>query len=637
MKKQILALGIAGVALLALAAKSADPVLMTINGKDVRLSEFEYLYHKNNSQQVEPQTLDEYVEMFVNYKLKVADAEAAGIDTTAAFVKEFTQFRDELAAPYLVDNSVLDSLVEQNYLHMSKDLYVSHIMMNTGKEAILDSLRTAILDGTTTFEDVARQYSIDTPSARRGGLMGWVVAGRYPWPFEEAAFKTAVGEVSPVINSGFGIHIIRVEKERRSNEVLCEHILRLTVQKPDSAAALEEARIDSIYNELMRGADFADLARRLSEDPGSAAKGGRLDWFGAGVMVNEFDSVAFAMPSGTISRPFRTSYGWHIIHKIDERGKGTLEENREAIIRSFGNDERGSLPRRKFMQQQIVNYKGKLNDKAFTRIAKWAEELGGTVDSTMTATFAASDLHVFTLNGKKYTLAQVMPQVPVSALKGGEQIAALIRSTAFNVMGEAAIDLAREDLVNTNPDYRNLVNEYRDGILLFEISNRNVWQRAADNKDELEQFFAANRDKYSWGGTEKFKSYIIFASNDSILAEAMQFAETMPLDVVPADFTKQMRDKFGRDVKVERVIAAKGENAITDFLAFGGEKPTNDNARWPSYAAFRGRLITAPEEAADVRGLVVSDFQADLERRWVESLRAKYSVKINTDVLQQVK
>ena len=243
MKKLILAAGVMGATLLGVAAANNDPVLMNIAGKDVHLSEFEYLYHKNNSQQVQPQTLDEYVEMFVNYKLKVADAEVHGIDTTAAFMSEFNQFRNELAQPYLVDLAVQDSIVNSIYSQMTDELVVSHIMMHDGSEAKLDSLRSAILDGTAKFEEVAAQYSIDRASSSRGGYMGVVAFGRYPQAFEEMAYSTPVGQISPVVNSGYGIHIIRVDDRHPSEgEVLVEHILRVTRGATDSVAAAEEVR-----------------------------------------------------------------------------------------------------------------------------------------------------------------------------------------------------------------------------------------------------------------------------------------------------------------------------------------------------------------------------------------------------------
>lgn len=638
MKKQFLAAGVIGASLLALAAKNSDPVLMNVAGKDVRLSEFEYLFHKNNAQQTEPQSLDSYVGMFVDYKLKVADAENEGIDTTAAFVSEFTKFRDELSEPYLRDNSVLDSLVKLSYEHMKEELFVSHIMMPMGQEATLDSLRQAILDGKVTFEEVAETYSMDKPSARRGGKMGYVVANRFPWAFEEMAYATPVGKISPVVNSGFGNHIIRVEDRHATRgEVNAEHILRMTRNKPDSVVARQKAVIDSIYQVVKANPEkFEDLARQLSEDPGSARNGGSLGWFGPGAMVQEFDSVSFALPVGGISEPFKTSFGWHIIKKVDARGVGSLEEAREGIEKAINRSERAELPEKIYLQRNAKKYDASLNEANIAKIGEMADKDGGMLDSAFVANYSKSTMPIFSVGGKTTTLGEIVAGMAPARIRGGEQIQNHIREVATEMMNSQIRDLAREDLAKENPDYRNLVNEYRDGILLFEISNRNVWDRAAKDKEGLEDYFRKNRAKYAWDGP-KFKSYIIFTSSDSLLNEAVKFASTLMEDITPADFTAAMRQRFGRDVKVERVIAAKGENAITDYLGFGGEKPAADNPRWSSYAAFRGKVITAPEEAADVRGAVVSDYQAMLEKEWLKALHDKYPVKINKKVLKQVK
>lgn len=638
MKKQFLAVGVIGASLLALTAKNSDPVLMNVAGKDVRLSEFEYLFHKNNAQQTEPQSLDQYVGMFVDYKLKVADAESAGIDTTASFISEFTQFRDELSEPYLRDNSVLDSMVNQSYSHMQDELKVSHIMMAADQEATLDSLRQAIIDGKVTFEEVARQYSIDKPSASRGGLMGFVIANRYPWAFEEAAFETPVGQISPVVNSGFGNHIIRVESRQPARgEVLAEHILRLTRNVPDSLLAEQKFTIDSIYRVVKANPDeFENLAKTYSEDPGSARNGGSLGWFGPGAMVQEFDSVSFALPVGGISEPFTTSFGWHIIKKVDARGVGSLEDNRESIIKAINRTERGALPEKMFVQRNAKKYGARLNESNINKIAAMADKDGGMLDSAFMANYSKSEMPIFSVGGKDVTLGEIVSGMAPARIRGGEQIQEHIKAVATEMMNNRVLDLARNELAEENPDYRNLVNEYRDGILLFEISNRNVWDRAAKDKEGLEDYFRKNRAKYAWD-KPKFKSYIIFTSNDSLLNEAVKYASTLTDDMVPADFTSAMRERFGRDVKIERVIAAQGENAITDYLGFGGEKPAPENKRWSSYAAFRAKVITAPEEAADVRGAVVADYQAMLEKEWLKALHDKYPVKINKKVLKQVK
>lgn len=638
MKKQLTAAGIACAALLAVTAKNADPVLMNVAGKDVHLSEFEYLFHKNNSQQAQPQTIDDYVGMFVDYKLKVADAEAAGIDTTAAFIGEYTQFRDELSEPYMRDDAVLDSMVQQAYDHMKEELFVSHIMVPSDKEDLIDSLRAAIINGSAKFEDVARKYSVDKGSAKQGGRMGYVVPNRFPWEFEKAAFDTPVGQLSPVVNSGFGLHIIRPESRRPARgEVNAEHILRVTRNAPDSVKVRQKQIIDSIYNVVVADpSKFEELARQLSEDPGSGRNGGSLGWFGPGVMVHEFDSVSFALPVGQISKPFTTAFGWHIIKKVDERGVGSLADNKDKILKAIENSPRSNAPRQAYLDRQKKIYNASIYKDNIAKIGDIVAPLGERMDSSLMASLSMSTLPIYTVNGVDYTLGEVASTIAPSRSRGVKTLPLEIENAAVAIMDGKVFDLAREELVKTEPDYRNLVNEYRDGILLFEISNRNVWDRAAKDKAGLEKFFADNRNNYKWDAP-KFKSYVIFASGDSLLNEALNYASTLSADLAPADFTKTMRERFGREIKIERVIAAKGENAITDYLAFGGAKPKAEASRWRSYAAFGGRIIDAPEEAADVRGAVVSDYQAALEKEWLARLHKMYPVKINKKVLKKVK
>ncbi|MDE6527079.1 MAG: hypothetical protein K2L75_07455, partial [Muribaculaceae bacterium] len=190
-------------------------------------------------------------------------------------------------------------------------------------------------------------------------------------------------------------------------------------------------------------------------------------------------------------------------------------------------------------------------------------------------------------------------------------------------------------LKETEPVYRNLVNEYHDGILLYEVSNQNVWERATKDREGLEAYFKANADKYKWE-QPKFRSYIFFAENDSVLDIAAAYADSLSTDD-PTAFVQDMRTRFGRDIKIERVIAAKGENAITDYLGFGADRPEESKSKWKAYRAYKGRVIDAPEEAADVRGAAVTDYQNELDRKWVAGLHKKYKVKLNKKVFNNLK
>lgn len=639
MKKHLLA----AAAVLALAPAlnaqvNPDAVLMTVDGKAVPVSEFEYLYDKNNNQQLQPQTLDQYLDMFIVYKLKVAAAEHAGIDKTESFINEFTKFRNELAAPYLVDNSVKEQLVQESFNHRTKEVTVSHIMMQ-GPDAArkLDSIRTAIVEERTTFEEAAQANSIDTPSARRGGLMGVVTHDRFPWAFEKAAFDTPEGQISPVINSGFGEHIIRVEKVvPTEGEVNAAHILLMTRGMDEAAAAKQHERIDSIYNAVVAGADFAELAKKYSQDPGSARNGGDLGWFGRGMMVAEFDSTAFALANGELSKPFATSFGYHIIKRLGSRMPEFNAETRRDIENRIAGDERSQLPARARTEQLMQENHAQLDRNELVKLHLFLNSTEAKYDSAAIAALEANQSVIGKFDGGQITVADIMVNADKTPTKDFNAAIAMLNATAQKTLENAVLDAERKRLEASNADYRNLVNEYRDGILLYEVSNNNVWDKAAKDSKGLEQFFKKNIKKYKWD-QPKFKSYIFFADNDSVLNEALAYAAT--LDATAAQtFTTEMRTKFGNKLKVERVIAAKGENPITDYLGFEGTRPDDSKkTRWTHYAAFAGRIIDAPEEASDVRGAAVTDYQAALEKEWVKQLKKKYKVKVDKKVFGQVK
>ena len=281
-----------GVAILTF-AKNEDPVLMTINGKQIKLSEFEYLYHKNNQQQVEKESLEQYVDRFVLYKQKVADAEAAGIDTTMAFVKEFEGYKRDLAAPYLSeDTTYLWNLINESYDRYKKEIDIDHFMLPPGSTpdetskniALMDSLRNCVLNG-EQWQDLVERFSSDPSKARNHGHYGYVSSGMFPYDFENVLYSTAVGEVSKPFATQYGVHMIRVNNMRDRNDAHAKHILKLFPQNAtEEQKAVCKAQIDSIYALLKAGADFEEMAKAESQD-GSAKRGGDLGWFGRGRMV----------------------------------------------------------------------------------------------------------------------------------------------------------------------------------------------------------------------------------------------------------------------------------------------------------------------------------------------------------------
>ncbi len=638
--KRIFSAGILLFAVAAFAAKpAADPELMIVDGVPVRVSEFEYLYNKNNTQQLEHKTIDEYVDMFVDYKLKVADARHAGIDTTASFLNEYRQFENDLAKPFMRDEAVVDDLLKESYSHLEKDVTVSHIMlpMRPGNDIRLDSLRSEIMAGNTTFEEAAAAFSVDRGSNSRGGLMGSVVPGRYPWAFEKASYDTPKGGVTEVVNSGVGYHIIRVEDIRPSDgEVEASHILLLTRGLKPEAAEAQKERIDSLYKVVIaEGADFADVARRFSQDPGSARNGGSLGWFGRGMMVQPFDSVAFALADGEISKPLATSFGYHIIYRTAHRKGKDFEEFKKSELKRMESDERANAPERAFIDRVAPLYGASVSEDAL-RQANEIIDRAGKLDLDVLAEIEALNVPVVRCSGNTLSFAEILGGSAPAGVMATDMGRAYVADAVDAAFRSQVHDAARKSLYVENADYRNLINEYRDGILLYEISNRNVWERAASDKVGLENHFLRNRDKYTWKEPH-FKSYVLCATDDATLDRAMAFANTLST-IDPEAFVEQMRKEFGSSVRVERVIAAKGENAITDYLGYGAEAPKADpHSKWKSYGSFAGRVIDAPEVAADVRGAAVTGYQGELESRWVKHLRNVYPVEVNKKVLGDLK
>ncbi len=625
---------------------SDDPVVMTINGEDVPLSEFEYLYTKNNNQQLEPMSFDEYVGKFVDYKLKVIDACANGMDTTQAFIKEFGRFRDELSAPLLLDTATQNRLIREQYQRMGYERRVSHIMLplekNEGEnfKQQLDSIRDLIVSGQQQFEDMAR-FSVDRNSAMRRGLMGWIRSnGSLPWQFEEAAYNTPLGEISPVINSGFGYHIIRPEKERKQRgEVSVQHILLLTRGMSSEEAEHQKEKADSIYQlTIQPGADFAALAKKYSEDPGSAPKGGDLGWFGGGKMVAEFDSVSFALPIGAISEPFATSYGYHIVKKNDARGQEVpaLEEVKPQIVAQMEKDGRIRLALDATAKKIAEQYGAKVNPYLKREIMEFLASRGARQCDTLTLkALFNSNIKAYTINNEDKTLNHAMRRMQIRPEMSAFATAQAIEKAAYQAMDNDLLALGRDQLIETNKDFRNLVNEYRDGILLFDISNQKVWDKASKDKEGLEAFYQANKSKYTWDKPH-FKGYVFLAMSDSIMQQALDKAPQVLAECESTEeFPAKMKKSFGNQLRIEYVVAGQGDNEFIDYVAFNGPQPDLSKQRMQEIASFQGQILNQPQEASDVKGQVVTDYQAQLEEDWIKYLHKTYPVKINKKNLKK--
>lgn len=636
--KAVLAAAIAAGAV-AWAAK--DPVIMTVNGVDVPKSEFEYLYNKNSQQQLSPQPLEEYVEMFKLYKLKVADARAEGIDTMSAFRKEMDQYRHDLAAPYMADSVFLNKLVKEAYDRSKEEVQARHIMLmksrdyheNLSKRQLLDSLRTLLLNG-ADFEDLARRYSQDRTAVRNGGNLGYITVNHFPYNFEETVFSTPEDEISEITESPVGYHLIKGGKRRPARgTILTSHIMKMSGEMPEAEA---KAAIDSIYSLLLENPErFEELALRLSDDKNSARQGGLLPWFGAGEMVEEFDAAAFALQTGEISKPVKSPYGWHIIKKIDAKDIPSIEEIKKPLISRITNpqDERFPMVRKNLTDRLAKRHKLKTDSKTLSLLNSKVNEAG--LDSAFYSYFAqpaVASAVIYKIDNEPYTVGDFIASMSDVRQPDPLPAAKLLEAQLDNYLDTSLVNAEETRLLKQQPEYRNLLKEYEDGSLLYEVSKNKVWDKAAKDQEGLEKYFELHRDDYKWK-EPKVKGYLVQVANDSIGALVKNRLPQLGGDSI----VLTIRKEFGTQAHIEKVLVSEGTNAIVDYLVFGGKKVRPSVANFTDYFLYDSRLITEPEEVSDVKGLVTSDYQNAFQTMWEEELIEKYPVVVNDKVLSKVR
>lgn len=569
-----------------------DETLMTINGKAISAAEFMYIYEKNNQAgAIDPKSMDEYLDMFINFKLKVAEAEAQGIDTTESFKKELQGYRAQATPKYLQDEQAMDSLVEMSWRHMAKNRRAAHIAIQCPQAA--DSAQQAealakineayervtkgwsekkgrrtIQHGPVAFDVEARRISTDPNVQETGGELGWITPFRYVYPLEEAVYNTAVGQISAPFRTAYGWHIVLVEEERDHVEVKASHIMKMVPRgegaQTDSIAAKQKALIDSIAKIVTKD-NFAEVAKIESEDRGSSSRGGELGWFGKGMMVKPFEDTAFGLKDGEISAPFQTAYGWHIIYKEGERGILPLDSMRQQVLRQVQRDER-------VMEA----------DKSFVRKTR-----------------------------AEYNLDASMTDAEVKAY-------------------------ADAHLEDKYPEFKNLVQEYHDGILLFEVSLREVWDKAAKDTTGLEAFFKANKKQYPWEKVH-WKGYILQCKDESSARAARSIIKSAEKDSVESYINRRLNTDSIQYVKVQYGLWEQGKNAAVDKYGLKIKNSEFTPSEELPIVVCVGKKLKSPEEWSDEKGKVTTDYQDYLEAEWIKQLRAKYEVKVNQEVWEKLK
>jgi len=625
-----------------------EAVLMTIGGKEVTKGEFIRIYHKNNNS-TEQKSVTEYLELFENFKLKVIEAESLGLDTLPKFRRELDGYTRQLEKPYFTD-SLIDEKLKKEAIERSKfDIRAKHILIKVSPDASPSDTLKAYnkikmvynkLKAGEDFDALAKKYSQDTYSAPNGGDLGFFTVFGMVYPFETAAYNTEIGKYSDIFRTQFGYHILMTTDKRPAHgEVKVAHIMVAVPSDADEKTkAVAKSKIDDIYKRLQEGQDFAKLAEEFSDDKGSSKKGGELSWFGTGRMVPEFETAAFSIKNkGDYTKPIKTSFGWHIIKLIDKKDAKSLEEQQEYVLSKISKDARMLQSKDAVLKRLKKEYNYKAYTKRLTPFFKYFDE-----NSKIEYKWDNPDLETYKaplieLGDTIFTQADFVMYMRRFTRKNLTKTPDLVVFNEFKKYSDnEIIKYERSKLTSKYPDYKYLLKEYHDGILLFNLTDKVVWSKAVKDSVGLQEFYEKHKEKYMWPDRLDITDYTI---PSKYYKKALKIANK---GLNANDALVELKNLSKKDTTAIFIVEDKKITRSDNEKAFNanlekGIVDINNNDGTRNFVYIKGKLAPEPKELNRVRGLMTADYQNYLEEEWIKELRKKYEIKINQDVLKSIK
>ena len=609
--------------------------VLKIGDEDISLLEFRNILYKNNyNEEITKESLDEYIDLFVRFKLKVKEAQSLGLDTVESFINELEGYRKQLAAPYLRNKEFDEAMLEEAYERIKQDVNVSHILIEIGEDEeksydkALD-IRNEILSKNISFSDAARKYSSDKSAVNNGGNLGYFTAFMMVYDFETAAYETEIGDVSMPIKTKYGYHLIKVEDKRSAvGQVKVAHIMFKT-GKGANKNKIEEAneKANKVLELLNNGEKFADVAERFSEDRSTAVKGGELPVFGVGKMVPKFEEMAFSLVNiGDFSDPFLTDYGWHIIKLLEKKPIAEFSEIKSDIKRLISQDSRSELSKKALFDKLRNSYKVKNRPTEYKKFRKkFALKVseGNFIKSSVnTTTFLSiEDLSISVNEFAEYILKNQQ--------KGSD-----IDKMYIDFVDQQLLKYEDSKLEEKYPEYKALLKEYKEGILLFNLTNEKVWLKAVEDTIGLQNFYIKNSNNYVWEDRVNATVYTCVDLSTAKLVKRLIHKKHRN-KITDEEILKEVNDDSPLSVQINAKKFVKGDNKYVDSITWKKGISKDIVLENGSYVIvdINELLPSAIKTLDETRGKVISDYQSYLEAEWISYLKSKYSIKINFEVL----
>lgn len=640
-------------------AQEKDPVILTVAGEEITKSEFLNVYQKNNvnGEVIDRKSLEEYMELYINFRLKVKEAESLGMDTMRSFKDELAGYRKQLAQPYLIDEKMNRSLLEEAYNRKKEDIRASHLLIKVDRNAApadtleaykkIMSLRKRVMKG-EDFGKLAAEFSDDLSARDRTvdnrvvkgnrGDLGYFTVFDMVYPFETGAYNTKVGEVSNPIRSDFGYHLIYVtDRKPALGKVQVAHIL---LKAKTQATAADTAEMDKkaqeIYERLLKGEDFTALAQQYSDDKTTSTKGGVLPWFGANRMIPEFiKEVSKLEKIGDVAKPFTSSFGWHIVKLIDKKDIGTYEDNLNDLKQNLSRSDRAKKSEDALISKIKDEYKFTQNLKAKNEFYKVVTD---TIFKAGWSTDNAKELNkvLFTIGRHQYTQQDFALYLVQNQKKSApENINAYVDRMYSAFVNQKLLEYEDSQLESKYPEFKALMKEYRDGILLFELTEQKIWSKASKDTTGLEAYYNANKQNYMWQQRADASIYTLNSTDKKIL-ESLRSAVKKGL--TDNEILELINNDSTTVLSIDRRKFEKEENQLVDRIKWAkGETSESVEDGKTTIIKINEVIEPEPKKLNEVKGLVTANYQDYLEQQWIKELRNKYPFKVNQEVLSSIK
>lgn len=632
------------------AQTSKQEVLFTVDDKPFYSDEFLRIYKKNINlvKDDSQKDLNQYLDLYTGYKMKICKANKLGLQDSPKFQAELKSYRNQLAKNYLTDTKVTKELLDEAYARSKKEVNASHILIMVDENASpADTLKAynqmlTIRKRAVAGEDfgkLAVEFSQDPSAKENKGELGYFSVFRMLYPFESGAYKTPKGGISNPVRTKFGYHLIKVNDVRDNRgEVTVAHIM-IMASKEASQNDNAKATIDMVYKKLQQGEDFAALAQQFSEDKSTAGKGGILNKFSAGQLSSSiFEDKAFSLVNpNDITEPFKSEFGYHIIKLISKHPLKTMEEMQPELESKIKKDDRSKLIAHSMNDKLRKMYPFKRNEKLYASVVKTVTK--DFYAHTWKVPFKTKpyEQNLFVVNkDKKVSGVDFLNYLAAQQNSVGDSKVALNKLVAkfYEKFVDEQLNVYYNDnLERQFPEFANVMSEYRDGLLLFDLMEKEIWNRSKSDTIGIQKFYEANKNQYRW--KNRLDVNVLSSTNEKAIKKAFKMLKK---GKTWGDINKKLNTKEKVEIANKEGVYEVGNTAIPENVQM--QEGVYDAVLKNKYYYVTKVNKVIPEDfkkLEECKGKVINDYQQYLEDNWVNELRKEFTVKVDSTVFEKVK